>query len=150
MDLFVSPFLGPMARHEIDLAVALDIRDALVERPPCGQPRTVREQIAESHGPLAVHAEIGEEARHSIVQTQLAVARQYHHGDSGGENLRERREVEYCLDPHRGPFRHDCARAECTLEGDIVALAHDDRRSGKNAALNSVVERLLYLTPSQN
>ena len=84
-------------------ALALDLDDVAVVRPPGRQPRGVREQMAERDVRLPVHAEVVEEARHAIVEADLAArARMQHHRRGGGERLGERGDVEDRVLAHRG------------------------------------------------
>jgi hypothetical protein len=50
---------------------------------------------------------------------------------------------------HLTRLRHQRAESEAALENHLGADPHHGRGSGENAALDGVVERLFYFTPSQ-
>src|ERR1700730_7542298 len=149
MNLLVDPFLGAVAGHEIDLAALLDLRDLLEERPPCRQSRAVCQHVAESDVALVMDAEIVEEARDAVAQSQLVLAHQHHHSDGGGERLGQRRKIEDRLHMHWRALGHKRAVGEGALENDIGVATHHQRGTGDDAALHGFCESLLDFRPSQ-
>ena len=66
----------------------------------------MRQQMTKRDVGLAVHAEVGEKARHPVVEPKLAVARENHHRDRRRQRLGERRKVvdgfEFCAGERLG------------------------------------------------
>ena len=149
MNLLVNEFLGAAARHEVDLAAALDLGDLLVERTPRRQTRAMREQMAKRNVALAVDTEVMKKARQPIVEAHLGVAREHHHGDGGGERLGQRGEIEDGLEPHRRSLGQHRTKAEGALVGDIGARAHHQRRTGNRALFDRLRKGSFDLMPSQ-
>src|SRR5271168_950025 len=149
MDLLVNEFLGPAARHEIDLAAALDLRDLLIERTPRRQARAMREQMAKGNVTLAINAKIVKKARQPIVETHLRVPRQHHHGDRRCQWLGQGREVENGLETHWRRIRYQRAEAKSALIRDIATDTHHQRCPWYRAFFNRLREGGFNLMPTQ-
>ena len=105
--------------------------------------------MAKSDAIFSVNSELRKGARHPIVEFELALASQHHHRDGGREDLGQGREVEHRIELHLARLRHQRAESEGSLEGQIDTDPHHDGGSGDDTALDGVIERLLYFTPSQ-
>src|SRR5579872_593364 len=149
MNLFIDALFGAGACHEVHFTRALDIGDQLVERTPRREARTMREQMTNDHAILSMHAEAREIARDAIVEAKFLLAHQHHYRDGGGEDLGQRREIEHGIDFCLAPMRQHCAKAEGALEKHLVGATRYHGRCGEDVSLDGVIERLLYLTPSQ-
>src|SRR5271170_590698 len=103
--------------------------------------------MAEGYAILSMDTEVGKNARDAIIKFQLRLARQNHDRDGGSEDLGQRRKVEDGFHLHLVLMRQQRSESEGTFENHVGAGTHDHRGSGKDAALDGVIERLLYLTP---
>src|SRR5262249_52420236 len=67
VDLLVDGLARAAAGEEVRPPVPCRVCDLAVKRSPRREPRAMGEQMAHADGRLAVHAEVGDEARHPVL-----------------------------------------------------------------------------------
>src|SRR5262245_42376045 len=90
------------------------------------------QQVAKGDVSLSVHAEVVEETRHPVVESDLPFFDHEHHGDGGGERLGERGDVEDRIFAHRAHLRLQAAVAEGAMVEYPRPLPYQKNGAGKD------------------
>src|SRR5712692_3501066 len=109
----------------------------------------MRQQLTKRDGALAVHAEVRKKTRNPIVEAELAVPREDHHGDGRRDSFGQRREIVNGVDFRGRTSRLDRSKSERTLEGNIGAAADHHRRAGNYSLLDCLVKSPFDIDPTQ-
>ena len=101
----------------------------------------VREALADGDVLLAVGSELGNVMRDGIVDADLALLVELHHGGGGDEILGERGHVEDGVLGHRFTRGHERALTVGAMEDDMAIVADDDDRAGNLVMRDGVVDQ---------
>ena len=104
------------------------------------QAGVVREALADGDVLLAVGTELGEIVRDWIVDADLALLVELHHGGGGNEVFGERGHVEDGVLGHGFAGGHQRALAVGAMENDMAVVANDNYSAGQLVVLDRVVD----------